>query len=74
MSEQDIKQLLYKDLQRYKIMAERIQALEKQVLVMHEFLTATAKQVSSIGEALTQISKIKENENDNSSGSDAISG
>lgn len=75
MSEQEIKSLLYKDMQRFKKLQERIEALEKQVLLMHEHLTATTSQVIIIGKSISQLlTNIKDNVNDNTSGSDLSNG
>ena len=69
MSEQDIKQLLYKDMQRFKILNEKVNAIEKQVVFIHEHLTATTKQVVILGEALMKLagtlSGNEENKDDN---------
>lgn len=55
MLEQDIKQLLYKEIQRYKKLLDRIIILEKQVLLMHKHLTSTTKQVVALGDALVKF-------------------
>lgn len=69
MSEQDIKQLLYKDMQRFKILNEKVNAIEKQVVFIHEHLTATTQQVVILGEELMKLagtlSGTEESKNDN---------
>jgi uncharacterized Rmd1/YagE family protein len=66
MSEQEIKSLLYKDMQRYKTLTTRVEALEKQVLLMHDFVKNMSQQVINIGEALTKLATIGESENGSS--------
>ena len=66
MSEHEIKSLLYKDMQRFKKLSDRVDALEKQVLLMHEFVKSMSTQVINIGEALTKLATNGESENGSS--------